>query len=166
MCIRDRLGANVGEAIAHPQAVRNAVRNAMQTYQQNQQFDINGNDAETYLESSFATWEDVRKQKADATCTTIPLPELLRWSKHVAEVIMPEQLAQHRTLNGEPNTILLSLSLLLVVLLLPLKRKYLIAHRDPLPPSARLTTSVAGLPLAIQVLLVRLRHTLSCCAVV
>ena len=43
------------------------------------------------LETILAALKNLQHEEAEATCVTIPLPELLQGPKHVAELIMEEQ---------------------------------------------------------------------------
>ena len=51
-------------------------------------------------EAALAALENLQQQEAEATCVTIPLPELLRGPKHVAELIMEEQ-SEHYAREGK-----------------------------------------------------------------
>ena len=49
------------------------------------------------LEAMLAALENLQEQEQEATCVTIPLPELLRGPKHVGELIMEAEREEGRT---------------------------------------------------------------------
>ena len=79
------LGANAKEALAHQQAARNAMKKDQEDLQATMQ---NTSEKPEDLEAMLAALENQQRQEAEATCVTMPLPELLQGPKHVAEFLM------------------------------------------------------------------------------
>jgi len=90
------LGASASEALAH----QRAVRQAMKKDQADLRSSVHTPAKQEDLEAMLAALENLQDQ-AEATCVTIPLPELLRGPKHVAELIMEAEREQGRILNDE-----------------------------------------------------------------
>ena len=95
------LGDNPLEALAHQQAVRNA----MKKDQEDLRSSVDTPARQQDLEAMLAALKNLQHEEAEATCVTIPLPELLRGPKHVAELIMEEQRKQERILNDEQKAL-------------------------------------------------------------
>ena len=91
------LGPNASEALAHQRTVRNAMRKD----QTDLRSSVGTNAKQDDLQAMLAALENLQEQEAEATCVTIPLPELLRGPKHVAELIMEAQREEGRILNDE-----------------------------------------------------------------
>ena len=94
------LGANASEALVH----QRTVRKAMKKDQADLRSSVDTNAKQDDLEAMLAALANLQAQEAEATCVTLPLPDLLRGPKHVAELIMEEQSKQGRTLNDEQKT--------------------------------------------------------------
>ena len=99
------LGANVREALAHQHVVRNAMKKDQNDLRSSLD-DLEANLANPeILEATLAALKNLLDQETEATCVTIPLPDLLRGPKYVAELIMEEQRKQERVLNDEQKTL-------------------------------------------------------------
>ena len=72
------LGPNAKSALAH----QRAVRKAMKKDQADLRSGVDRNAKQDDLEAMLAALENLHEQEAEATCVTIPLPELLRGPKH------------------------------------------------------------------------------------
>ena len=94
------LGTDKRQAVA-ALAHQRAVRNDMKKEQEDLRSSVDTPDKEGELEARLAALENLHFEEARATCVTIPLPEILKGPKHVAETIMVEQRKHDRALNDE-----------------------------------------------------------------
>ena len=91
------LGANASEALAHQRTVRKALKKE----QAHLRSSVDAHAKQDDLEAMLAALANLQEQEAEATCVTLPLPDLLRGPKHVAELIMAAQREEGRILNDE-----------------------------------------------------------------
>ena len=77
------------------------MRKALKKDQADLRSSVDTNATQDDLEAMLAALENLQEQEAEATCVTLPLPDLLRGPKHVAELIMAAQREEGRILNDE-----------------------------------------------------------------
>ena len=93
------LDPSAAAALSHQRTVRSAMKKDQTDLRNAVDTDAKPDD----LQAMLAALKNLHEQEAEASCVTIPLPELMRGPKHVAELLMETQRQGEgkRTLNEE-----------------------------------------------------------------
>ena len=95
------LGRSPQAALAH----QSAVRTAMRKNQDDLKADAENATEEQDVRAMLEALENLRMDDREAMCDFIPVPDLMKGPKHVAESIMREQAAEGRVLNDEQKNL-------------------------------------------------------------